>query len=110
MTQTSFVNRWNLDAIESAYEHWRKDPASVDESWRLFFAGFDLAAGRDCRGSEAARQGSVVRLIDAHRSLGHLLARLDPLNDPPATIPLLELAEFGLEEKDLDRVFDISHF
>ena len=35
---------------------------------------------------------------------------LDPLSDPPASIPLLELAEFGLSESDLGRTLDTSHF
>src|SRR4029077_10575072 len=36
--------------------------------------------------------------------------RLDPLSEPRASHPLLELSEFRLEEADLDRTFDTSLF
>src|SRR5207244_6141978 len=52
----------------------------------------------------------VSRLIYASRSLGHLLARLDPLIEARPSHPLLELAEFGLSDADLDRTFDTSDF
>src|SRR5437762_627434 len=118
MSETTFATRWNLDAVEAAYERWRKDPQSVDEAWRLFFEGFELGLQRpappsivDRRSAAGAAAESrptigVVRLIDAYRDLGHFLARTDPLTDPPASYPLLELSEFGLSEADLDRVFD----
>src|SRR5262249_48220278 len=113
MSHGTVANRSNLDAIETAYQRWRQDPASVDESWRNFFEGFELgmasrpapAAPPDGRG-----QTGVVRLIYAYRDLGHFLAHLDPLSDPRASHPLLELSEFGLTEADLDRTFDTSPF
>src|SRR5207253_6945741 len=52
----------------------------------------------------------LIRLIDAYRGLGHLLARLDPLSLPPKSTPALELSEFGFADADLDRAFDTSHF
>src|SRR5438045_323544 len=110
MTRTSFAGPYNLDAIDQAYQRWREDPTSVDESWRLFFEGFDLGLAQKPAGATEAQQTSLIRLIDAYRGLGHLLARLDPLSLPPASIPALELAEFGFTESDLDRTFDTSHF
>src|SRR5437773_10416 len=103
-----FATRWNLAAIEPAYERWRNDPASVDEPWRLFFQGFELGTGAD--GSQTRAQTDIVRLIDAYRDLGHFLAHLDPLSDRKTSYPLLELSEFGLSAADLDRAFDTHHF
>ncbi len=106
-----FVSRWNLDAIEAAYERWQRDPQSVDESWRWFFAGFDLGAAQAAVPTAATRgQTGIVLLIDAYRDLGHFLAHLDPLSDRRSTHPLLELSEFGFTEADLDRTFDTSPF
>src|SRR5262249_25963357 len=103
--------RWNLAAIEAAYERWRRDPASVDANWRLFFEGFELGARQGTAPAfDAKAQTGVVRLIDAYRDLGHFLAHLDPLSEPPATYALLELSEFHLDEADLDRTFDTSTF
>jgi 2-oxoglutarate dehydrogenase E1 component len=111
MTHPSFASRWNQGAIEAAYERWRQDPATVDEGWRLFFEGFELGAGssaQPCRDTQA--QSNIVRLIDAYRGLGHLLANVDPLGTRRESHPLLDLSEFGFTEADLDRTFDTSHF
>src|SRR5215813_9124264 len=106
MTRPTFATRANLDAIEAAYQRWQRDPASVDESWRIFFEGFELGtAGAALPAATAGDQTSIVRLIDAYRDLGHFLARLDPLGERPESLPLLELSEFGLSDADLDREF-----
>jgi 2-oxoglutarate dehydrogenase E1 component len=105
----TFATRWNLDAIEAAYQRWQQDSASVDEGWRAFFEGFDLGLARS-RETDIGCQTSIVRLIDAYRDLGHFLAKLDPLTEPRQSYPLLELSEFGLSDADLDRTFDTGHF
>ena len=116
MERATVANRWNVDLIEDYYDRWRKDPASVEESWRIFFEGYEL--GHQGVGSaggggspvdlDAARaQAAVTRLIDAYREYGHYLADLDPLKLAPRreTIELLEPSSFGLTEADLDRTF-----
>ena len=42
MERATVANRWNVDLIEDYYDRWRKDPASVEESWRIFFEGYEL--------------------------------------------------------------------
>ncbi len=116
MTRSSLAGPYNLDVIEQTYQRWRHDPGSVDPSWRLFFEGFDLglaqkpAAAAGTPGGGSKEQIGVLRVIDAYRRLGHLLAQLDPLSDPPATHPLLDPLQLGLTEADLDRTFDTSYF
>src|SRR5581483_4368683 len=115
MSRVTFAGRWNLDAIEEAYQRWRQDPAAVDESWRLFFEGFELGQNRKPAAAEigpdgCAQQAGIIRLIDAYRRRGHVLARLDPLSSPPTSDHLLELSCFGLGEADLDKTYDTSHF
>jgi 2-oxoglutarate dehydrogenase E1 component len=107
MHPSSFASRANLDLIEDYQERWRRDPNSVDENWRAFFEGFELGGADD---RESTTQTRVVRLIRAYRDLGHLIAHLDPLNEPPTTHDQLELQFFGLSAADLDRVFDGSAF
>jgi 2-oxoglutarate dehydrogenase E1 component len=109
MTRGSVASRWNLDLVEGQYERWRRDPGSVDESWRYFFEGFELGQEGPAPAPAPCPAG-IIRLIDAYRDLGHFLARLDPLGEPRATHPLLELSQFGLGDGDLDRTFDTSHF
>ncbi|AMV37626.1 2-oxoglutarate dehydrogenase E1 component [Planctomyces sp. SH-PL62] len=116
MTPTSVVSRANLDLVEAYQRRWREDPASVDESWRNFFEGYDL--GASLINPAAAPYGdapppaqqsvkAVTRLVDAYREMGHNLADLDPLKLTPRrlTDEQLELANFGLSEADLDRDF-----
>jgi 2-oxoglutarate dehydrogenase E1 component len=115
MSHGTVANGQNLDAIEAAYQRWRQDPASVDESWRFFFEGFELGAVQPARRGAAAVpdgawQTAIIRLIYAYRDLGHFIAHLDPLSERRTSHPLLELSEFGFSEADLDRTFDTSTF
>jgi 2-oxoglutarate dehydrogenase E1 component len=116
MNRATIATRWNLDAVEAAYQRWRQDPESVTDDWRLFFEGFELGSAQGPALAEPRidvlerTQTSVVRLIDAYRDLGHFLAHLDPLNEARTSYPLLELSEFGLDDSDLDRTFDTSYF
>ena len=117
MNRPTVATRWNLELIDDQYQRWQHDPTSVDATWRAFFDGYELAESRsgappdaapDGRDLDAARlQSSVTRLVDAYREIGHYLADLDPLRltPPRESHELLELAEFGLTEADLDRTF-----
>ena len=128
-----FVSRANASYVEAMYQRHLSDPASVPDDWALFFAGFDYAAGDStpasarlptagataiesapppasdlpAPGSPAAR---VFGLVSAYREFGHLVARLDPLSEPAATHPLLELERFALGSPDLDRRVDPRPF
>jgi 2-oxoglutarate dehydrogenase E1 component len=119
MSQGTVSSSLNLDALESAYQRWRKDPGSVDESWRYFFEGFELGQQNRPTGSaeltaqaraDARLQTGMIRMIYAYRDIGHFLAHLDPLNEPRTSHPLLDLSEFGFVEPDLDRNFDSITF
>lgn len=105
MSAPTFANRANLDLLEDQYKRWISDPASVDGQWQAFFEGFELSAGD---GHESQVQTRVVRLIRAHRDIGHIIADLDPLNPPPATHEQLEPQFFGLTAADMDKLFDGS--
>ncbi|HEY1377851.1 MAG TPA: 2-oxoglutarate dehydrogenase E1 component [Gemmataceae bacterium] len=106
----TFATRWNQGAIDDAYQRWRADPRSVDETWRAFFEGFALAERTPAPAAGASEQLGIFRLVNAYRNLGHLLAHVDPLTDPPPTHPYLELSQFGLSDTDLDRTFDAIPF
>jgi 2-oxoglutarate dehydrogenase E1 component len=112
MQRASLATRWNLDAIEAAYERWKKDPAGVDASWRFFFEGYELGLARFTQTTtdRPHEQARIVLLVNAYRDLGHLMARLDPLNEARPPQDLLPLSEFGLGDSDLERVFDSQPF
>src|ERR1700745_280377 len=101
MNSLPFATRWNLDAIEDAYRRWKNDPASVTDDWRVFFEGYELGRAIQPESPQDSSDSSrVVRLIDAYRDRGHLMARLDPLRETPAPQPLLDLSEFGFTDDD----------
>jgi 2-oxoglutarate dehydrogenase E1 component len=103
--------RPNLELLETEYQRWRQDPSSVEESWRLFFEGFELGLEREVAApADSAQQTNIVHVINTYRRLGHLLAKLDPLSAPPKSVPQLELSALGFSEADLDKTFDTSFF
>ena len=63
------------------------------------------------RPTQSAAQLGVLRLIYAFRFSGHLRAKLDPLKRPRHhSTPPFTLEEFGLNESDLDKTFDMGSY
>ena len=118
----SFANRSNLDLIEENYQRWQNDPESLDPSWLAFFEGFELGDLQLRNGAAAVAGASPVDagdqplqtrvdgLVYAYRTLGHTIARVDPLADRRPQNPLLSLRELGFSEKDLDLVVSSKFF
>jgi 2-oxoglutarate dehydrogenase E1 component len=111
---SSFTARWNEPVLEENYERWTRDPSSVDPHWAVFFEGFELGCARpkrngahDTNGSSSTSDSSwqtrVDALVYAYRTLGHSIAKLDPLAEERPEQPLLTLQELGFTSADLDR-------
>src|SRR5215468_8924695 len=106
--RTSIGARANLELIEENYRRWQRNPESVDPGWSAFFEGFELGnlPQRDgtavAEAREAALQTRVDGLVYAYCSLGHTIARVDPLEETRSTNPLLRLSEFGFTDSSLD--------
>src|ERR1700736_4047604 len=110
--RTTIGARANLDLIDQNYERWQKDPGSVDASWAAFFEGFELGNLPQKNGAAVAGPRAVTResplqtridgLVFGYRTLGHTIARVNPLAEKRPENPLLSLRELGFGEKDLD--------
>ncbi len=111
--RTTLGARANLDLIDQNYQRWQQDPGSVDPSWAAFFEGFELGNLPQKNGAAAvAAPGAVTResplqtridgLVYAYRTLGHTIARVNPLAEKRPENPMLSLRELGFAEKDLD--------
>src|SRR5881409_768670 len=108
--RTSIDARENIDLIEENYRRWQQNPKSVDSGWSAFFEGFELgnlpqpdgAALAEIEAREAALQTRVDTLVYAYCSLGHTIARIDPLAETRPKNPALRLSEFGFTDADLD--------
>ncbi len=100
----SFNPIQNSALLEEYERKWRTDPRSLDEAWRAFFMGFDFS-GKERDRSHTEAQIGVLRLIFAHRDLGHRSAYLDALNPPPEIDIELRPERFGLTEAHFDEVY-----
>ncbi|HXR91941.1 MAG TPA: hypothetical protein VN750_16840, partial [Steroidobacteraceae bacterium] len=123
----------NAEFLDSLYEQYLRDPASVGLEWRKYFesiapsaaaerahgpirtalaerakqpraGAIPAAATQETEGG--ARQAAVSRLIQIWTNRGHLVAKLDPLGLMERPRPsVLDLAYFGLSDADLDSEF-----
>jgi 2-oxoglutarate dehydrogenase E1 component len=126
----------NADYLESVYETYLKDPASVGDAWRQYFdrlqteirpgtvdvdhtaiqsalvqrsARTPAAGGAEVPATDDRfrKQASVLQLINAHRFRGHRQADLDPLNQfERPEVGELDPAHYGFTEADMDAVFN----
>src|SRR3989442_7638636 len=111
--RTSIAARANLELIDQNYQRWEEDPASVDPSWAAFFEGFELGNLPQRNGAaataapravtrESPLQTRIDGIVYAYRTLGHTIARVNPLAEKRPENPSLTLRELGFSEKDLD--------
>jgi 2-oxoglutarate dehydrogenase E1 component len=112
MDTFDFVNRANADYIDRLYQQYQRDPRSVEDRWKAFFAGFDLGLDRTASGATPPPANSedagwstagIFDLVHSYRELGHFVAKLDPLAHDRPNHPLLELSNFGINASHLDR-------
>ena len=109
MSSEPITSVFNDGYIAEAYESFRRDPSSVDESWRQFFRFAETLTGVT---APSAGQGQpepdllrkvagAASLVDSIRAYGHLLAETDPLGNRPPGTPELTPEFHGVTEEDL---------
>jgi 2-oxoglutarate dehydrogenase E1 component len=127
MDPFSYVANADTQVISDLYDAYIQDPNSVDTSWRDFFKGFDFSqswkgeSSQNSLGSGASasqvsdiqhvkKEMSVISLIKAFRSRGHLLAQTNPVRVRKDRKPRLDLVDYSLSDADLDTVFQAGSF
>ncbi len=122
MSSDPITGVFNDGYISEAYEAYRRDPQSVDESWRQFFRFAESlsGAGPPLRAAgEAPSAGQIdpaflrdvaaaAELVDAIRSYGHMAVQLDPLGTPPEGTAELTLEFHGLSDEHLESIPGIA--
>jgi 2-oxoglutarate dehydrogenase E1 component len=105
----AFMNRSNVDYVESLYQDFLKNRPAVPPEWQNFFEGYEfaLAVGSKTT-SVSAKELDVYKLAVAYRDYGHLKARLDPLEMTAPDEGFFNLKRFSLSEADLDKKHSIS--
>ena len=99
---------FNDGYIAETYEAYRRDPSSVEESWRQFFRTAESLAGT-ASGTRAddrllRKTAAAASLVEAIREYGHLAVQLDPLGTPPPGAPELTPEFHGMKEEELTDV------
>ncbi|MBK9285808.1 MAG: 2-oxoglutarate dehydrogenase E1 component [Sphingobacteriaceae bacterium] len=110
MDKFSYVGTSDVNAIESLFLQYSKDPLSVDQSWADFFKGFEFAStnfssGHDAIPENVTKEFKVINLIAGYRQRGHLFTHTNPVRTRRTYQPTLAIENFGLSEKDLESVF-----
>ncbi len=117
MQDFSFISNAHPSTIESMYRQYQQDPSSVEESWAMFFKGFDFAQSANGNGHTNDQSTTVVdsgllnkefgvqSIIHGFRSRGHLLSTTNPIRERRDRRPHLDLTDYGLDKSDLNQTF-----
>jgi 2-oxoglutarate dehydrogenase E1 component len=96
----------NAGFVLEQYDRYRRDPAAVEEATRAYFERWTQPV--EARHAPPQRVCDIVMgavaLANAIRSLGHLAARLDPLESPAPGDPALDAGAYGVTAEDLRRL------
>ena len=111
------VGVYNDGYISELYEQYRRDPHSVDESWRQYFRFADrlasAAPGQTPAGAPAAPTASAellrkvagaAGLASAIQRYGHMCVQIDPLGSPPIGAAEMTPEFHGITESDLAQI------
>jgi 2-oxoglutarate dehydrogenase E1 component len=128
MDRFSFLNAAHTEFFAQLYDQYLENPDSVEPSWRSFFQGFDFGISSSngeitTDGTSSTSTGGqhfhaisaklqkefqVLKLIEAYRTRGHLFTKTNPVRDRRTYSPTLEIENFGLNQSDLNTVFDAA--
>ena len=115
MDRFSFLNTVHTGFIEDLYQQYLKNPDDVEPSWKSFFQGYDLANSDYSLEpdeidveipQQVYKEFKVIELINGYRTRGHLFTKTNPVRNRRSYSPTLELGNFGLDDQDLDTVFN----
>lgn len=114
MDTFSQVGNQEIAAVEELYQDYLKDPESVDESWKNFFKGFELArtnysSGKFQGSDQIDKEFAILNLIHGYRQRGHLFTKTNPVRSRRTYSPTLAIENFGLEQSDLEKVFQAGN-
>jgi 2-oxoglutarate dehydrogenase E1 component len=110
MSSEPITSVFNDGYIAEAYDAFRRDPSSVDESWRQFFrfaesiSGVTASAAGSVDEEMLRKVAGAASLVDSIRAFGHLAADTDPLGNTPPGTPELTPEFHGLTETDLQSI------
>lgn len=111
MKDYSYVFNAHPSFIEDLYQRFRANPDSVEDGWKTFFSGFDFASSGGSQvaptgvADDVAKEFAVISIIHGFRNRGHLLSTTNPIRTRKDRKPYLDLADYHLNEDDLQKTF-----
>lgn len=130
MDKFTYIANAHVSYIDELYSAYKKDPSSIDLSWKEFFDGFDFALthhGGEEGSSSLPTSGSapslasagtimdigqlpkeikVRALIHGYRSRAHLRSKTNPVRERRDRKPQIDPENFGLGVEDMQTVFE----
>ncbi|MGI9091193.1 MAG: 2-oxoglutarate dehydrogenase E1 component [Gemmatimonadaceae bacterium] len=109
MSSEAITSVFNDGYIAEVYDAYKRDPASVDESWRQFFrVAAEFGGGPAQRGAASEdllhAAAGAASLMDAIRAYGHMAVAIDPLGGPPPGAAELSPEFHHVTERELASV------
>ena len=98
--------------IDSMYETFKNEPDNLDDSWQMFFKGFEYKydEGGSISDDSLKKEFNVYRLIQSYRARGHFLSDTNPIRPRKDRAARLDLANYDLEEADLQTEFNCGEY
>ena len=112
MDRYNFLNNSDPAIIEELYRKFKESPLELDEGWRSFFEGMDFAFQNYTSAKDNdldSDEFKVINLINDYRRRGHLFTKTNPVRKRREYKPDLNINNYKLTEKDLDRTFEAGH-
>lgn len=112
MDKLSYLSNSDGAYIDKLYSDFQLDPSSVDAGWQKFFEGFEFARKNfDAPGDQLTvpDEFKVINLINGYRERGHLFTLTNPVRTRRKYFPTLDIENYGLQQKDLKRVFQAGN-
>lgn len=86
MDAYSYISNAEVGYLDQLYQNYKKNPDSVDVTWRKFFEGYEFSlqrygenGGAAVADAQSIKETQVRNLIFAYRSFGHLLSKTNPV-------------------------------
>ncbi|MFT3741649.1 MAG: 2-oxoglutarate dehydrogenase E1 component [Gammaproteobacteria bacterium] len=113
----SYLSGSNADYLEDLYEEYLRNPQAIAPEWRDYFQSLgakqtdvshqaireqfaqkvqhpQVAIVQTGDVAQAQKQAAVARLIEAYRTYGHLIAKINPLEEPHPTPAQLNISYY----------------
>lgn len=112
MDKFTYLGNSDVNAIDDLYQQYLKNPESVDIQWARFFEGVDFVKTDFSSGGipeNFQKEFKIINLINAYRQRGHLFTKTNPVRERRNYSPDLSIENFGLEQGDLNTVFQAGN-